>query len=223
MAISKTKYLFWLTALAAVMACVPTLAAPAVPTTDPHAISTFIVQTANAASTQTAKALPTLTPTAPFTPTPRNTETPEPTATSTVIFLFYTPSIVVPTLTAGSGGSGTGSGGTSSQSYACSIISVNPPNGSNFGNRVDFDATWKVKNIGKKNWDKGSIDYIYLSGDKFHKVAGYDLGTAVKTGETTSLVVDMLSPKNPGTYTTNWTLRAGSKTFCTISLTIVVK
>jgi len=224
MATPKKKYLFWLTALAVVMGCVPTFAAPSVPTTDSNAISTFIVQTANAASTQTARAMPTFTPTASFTPTPRNTETQEPTATSTVLFLFYTPTIIVPTRTAGSGGGGgTGSGGTSSQNYACSVVSLNPPNGTTYGSRVDFDATWKVKNIGKKNWDKGSIDYVYLSGDKFHKVAGYDLSTTVKVGETTSLVVDMLSPKNAGTYTTNWTLRASANTFCTISLTIVVK
>ncbi|HXD11669.1 MAG TPA: NBR1-Ig-like domain-containing protein [Anaerolineales bacterium] len=222
MATSKTKYVFWLTALAVVMACVPTFAAPSVPSADPNAISTFIVQTANAASTQTARVLPTLTPTVPFTSTPRDTETPEPTATSTVIFLFYTPTIVLPTRTPGGSGSN-GSGGTSSQNYACSVVSVNPPNGTTFGSRADFDATWKIKNIGKKNWDKGSIDYVYLSGDKFHKVAGYDLGTAVKIGETTSLIVDMLSPKNPGTYTTNWTLRASAVTFCTLSLTIVVK
>ena len=203
------------------MACVPSFAAPSVPTTDPNSISTFIVQTANAASTRTAAAMPTFTPTATFTPTPRNTDTPEPTATATVLFLFYTPTKVIPTLSGGGGGSG--SGGTSSQNYACTLISVNPPNGTSYNNRVDFDARWKVKNIGKKNWDKSSVDYVYLSGDKFHKVAGYDLSASVKVGDSIEIGVDMQSPKNAGTYTTNWTMQAGVQRFCTLSLTIVVK
>jgi hypothetical protein len=37
------------------------------------------------------------------------------------------------------------------------------------------------------------------------------------------LGVDMQAPKNSGTYTTTWNMRAGSKIFCTMTLTIVVK
>ncbi len=215
MTTAKTKYLVWFTALALIMACVPTIATPAVPTIDPNAISTYIAQTANVAATQTAAAMPTLTPTATFTPTPRDTDTPEPTATSTVIFLFYTPSPVILNPT-----SGTTPG---SKSYACTVLSVTPANGTSFASRTDFDAKWKVRNIGKRDWENNSVDYNYLTGDKFHKVAGYDLGQTVKFGETIELIVDMTAPKNAGSYTTNWTLQAGSEAFCTLSLTIVVK
>ena len=215
MAIPKTKHLIWFTALVLIMACAPTFAAPAAPTIDPYAISTYIAQTANAASTQTAAAMPSLTPTTTFTSTPRNTDTPEPTATATVIFLFYTPSpVILPTQPGGN---------ASSKNYACEVISITPANGTVLGSRTDFDAKWKVKNIGKKDWENNSTDYIYLTGDKFHKVAGYDLGKTIKAGETRELIVDMLAPKNAGTYTTNWTLRVGSDTFCTLSLTIVVQ
>lgn len=217
MATPKTKYLIWFAALALIMACVPTFTAPVAPTTDPNVIGTIIVQTANAASTQTAVAMPTSTPTSTFTPTPRNTDTPEPTATSTVIFLFYTPSPAIVVTQP----SGTGS--ASSKPYACEVISVTPANGTVLGSRTDFDAKWKVKNIGIKDWENASVDYNYLTGDKFHKVAGYDLGKTVKAGETRELIADMLAPKNAGTYTTNWTLQVGSETFCTMSLTIVVK
>jgi hypothetical protein len=203
------------TALVLVMACVPVIAAPSVPTTDPNMIGTIIVQTANAASTQTAAAIPTLTPTATFTLTPPNTDTPEPTATATVIFLFYTPSpVVLPTQAGGS---------PSSKSFACQVVSVTPANGTRFESRVDFDAKWKVKNVGLKDWEGNSVDYVYLSGDKFHKVASYDLGKTVEAGATRELIVDMLSPKNAGTYTTNWALQVGADAFCTMSLTIVVK
>lgn len=217
MATPKTKYLFWFTALAVIMACVPTFAAPPVPTTDPNAIGTIIVQTANAASTQTVAAMPTFTPTATFTSTPRNTDTPEPTATATVIFLFFSPTSRIPTL------SGGGAGSANPQAYACQVISVTPANGTSLGSRTDFDVRWKIKNIGKSEWDGNSVDYIYLSGDKFHKVASYDLGATVKVGETREIIVDMLAPKTPGTYTTNWTLRVSGETFCPLSLTIVVK
>ena len=214
MATPKTKYLLWFTALVLIMACAPTFVAPAVPTIDPNAISTYIAQTASAAVSQTAAAMPTLTPTATFTSTPRNTDTPEPTATPTVLFLFYTPSPVILPTQPGSN--------TSSKSYACSVLSVTPANGTSFGSRTDFDAKWKVKNIGKKDWENNSVDYIYLTGDKFHKTAGYDLGKTVKIGETIDLIVDMIAPKNAGSYTTNWTLQAGSEAFCTLRLTIVV-
>jgi Ig-like domain-containing protein len=214
MAMHKTRYLFWLATLVAVMACVPTVVAPpSMPTTDPNAINTYIVQTANVASSQTAAVLPTSTPTGTFTPTPRNTDTPEPTATATVLFLFYTSTpVVLP-----------GTDVASSKSYACEVMSVTPADGTTFASRAAFDAAWKVKNIGKRDWDHNSVDYAYLSGDKFHKVATYDLDTTLAAGEIRTLVVAMQAPKNPGTYTTNWTLRISAVNFCTMSLTIVVK
>src|SRR5574342_146153 len=87
----KPSYLLWFLAFVTIMACVPGGAVPVIPTIDPNAVGTFIVQTADSAFTQTAAALPTLTPTITLTPTPRFTNTPEPTATSTVIFHFFTP------------------------------------------------------------------------------------------------------------------------------------
>jgi len=209
MATPKTKYLIWFTALVLIMACVPTIAAPSVPTTDPNAISTYIAQTANVAASQTAAAMPTFTPTATFTSTPRNTNTPEPTATATVIFVFFSPTAVVPT--------------TSNESYACAVMITTPANGTTFSSRQSFDAVWQVKNIGKKEWDKNTVDYAYLSGDKFHKVAGYDLTTTVARGDTTLLDAAMQAPKNPGTYTTTWSLRVGTSTFCPVTLSITVK
>jgi hypothetical protein len=132
-----------------------------------------------------------------------------------VIFIFYSPTAVPPTFSA--------SNATSDQNYACQIQSLNPANGSSFKGREDFDATWKIRNIGKRDWEKDSVDYAYLRGDKFHKVDSYDLPKNVKVGGTVDLIVDMVAPKNSGTYTTNWTIRVSAQTFCTLSLTIVVK
>lgn len=217
----KTKLLVWVTALALIMACVPSLATPSVPTVDPGAANTFIAQTVAAASTQTAASIPTFTPSPTFTPT-FVTETPFPTATATVIFILSSPTpLVIPTFT--SSGGGGGGGGTSSANYSCQITRVIPPNGSAFNPRDDFDAIWTVRNNGQKNWDRNSVDYIYSSGAKIHKVSGYDLDENVRVGNSTDLGVDMQAPKDSGTYTTTWTMRAGNKTFCTLNLTIVVR
>ena len=212
----RNKLLIWLAVLSMIPACIPVLPTP-FPTLDPEAIRTFIVQTANAASSQTAAAMPSSTPTATLTPTPRNTDTPSPTATSTVIFILSSPTpLVAPTFT------GVG-GGKSSANFACNVISVNPANGATFNPRTDFDATWKVKNNGKRTWDNNSVDYVYSSGSKFHKVSGYDLPKSLNPGETAYLMVDMEAPKNEGTYTTTWVIRESADIFCTLTLTIVVK
>ena len=223
MSTRNAKLINWLICLSMVLACVvPSLATP-LPPSDPAAINTFIAQTVNAASTQTARVLPTSTFTATTTPTPRNTNTATPTATATVLFILSSPtSLVIPTFTAISSGGGTGSG-TSSDNYACQVVSVSPANGTSFKARDDFDAVWKVKNIGQKSWDKNAVDYFYASGAKLHKVAGYDLNTNVPVGSTTDIIVDMTAPKDAGSYSTTWTLKASSKTFCNLSLRITVK
>jgi hypothetical protein len=212
----KTKLLGWFTVLALIMACAPSLPAlvtPSVPTLDPGAVNTFIAQTVNAASSQTAAAIPTLTPSPTITPT-RSTDTPIPTATSTIIFIFPTfTARVFPTSTSG----------TSSENYSCQVTRVSPANGTRFDPRDDFDAVWTVRNNGQKNWDRNSVDYVYDSGDKIHKVSGYDLSENVRTGNSIDLGVDMRAPKNDGTYTTTWTMRAGSNKFCTLTLSIVVR
>jgi hypothetical protein len=227
----KAKLLYLFTTIAFILACAPALAITPYPTTDPNEISTIIVLTANAASTQTAAAMPTATFTPSMTPT-RPTETPSPTETPTVIFILSSPTkMVVPTFTfisSGGGGSGSGSGGggsngSSSDKYACQILSVSPANGTSLKGQTDFDATWKVKNTGTKTWDENSVDFIYYSGTEMNKVAGYDLSSSVKPGSQISLGADMVAPKKSGNYTTTWALRVGDNEFCKMSLTINVK
>ena len=216
----KSKLIIWLVVIGMVLACVPSLATP-LPPVDPGVINTFIAQTVNAASSQTAAAMPTSTHTATYTPTPRNTDTPTPTSTSTVIFILSTPTpLVIPTFTVVSSGGG---GGSSSDNYACQVVSVTPANGTTFGSRADFDAVWRVKNIGQKVWDRSSVDYRYSSGDKIHKVEIYDLSANVPKNGTTDVIVDMVAPKNAGNYSTTWTLNVGNKAFCNMTLRIVVQ
>lgn len=213
----KQKALLWFTALALILACVPTFAAP-IPTADPNAVGTFIAQTAIAASTQTADAQPTLTYTPTLTPT-QLTDTPSPTATATVIFVLSTPTpLVLPTSTFLSG-----SGGTSSADFSCQVLSVSPANGSTLDGRENFDAVWQVRNNGQRTWDRNSVDFLYDSGDRIHRVAGFDLNVNVRSGETVGFSAPMEAPQSPGTYSTTWTLRVGDNEFCRMSITIVVR
>ena len=210
----------WLLVGGMVLACVPSLATP-LPPVDPNLVNTFIAQTVNAASTQTSAALPTSTHTATDTPTPRDTDTPTPTSTATVIFILSTPTpLVIPTFTTVSSGGG---GGSSSENYACQVISVSPANGSTFAPRADFDAVWRVRNIGQRQWDRNEVDYRYSSGHQLHKVAVYDLDANVPRNSTADLIVDMVAPRNPGTYNTTWNLYFGARSFCTMTLRIVVQ
>lgn len=221
---SKTKLLIWVLALALILACVPTLPAPGgVPTTDPAAINTFIAQTVEAASRQTQAAMPTSTSTPTATPTVV-TETPSPTPTATIVFILPTSTpLVIPTVTRSGDGGDDDDDEISSDNYSCQVVRVSPANGTVMDPREDFDAVWTVRNNGQRNWDRTSIDHVYDRGDRIHKVSGYDLRENVRVGNSTDLGVDMRAPKDRGTYTTTWILRAGNREFCSMSLTIVVR
>jgi len=210
------KLQIWLISLVLVLACVPTVATP-IPTLDPGAVNTFIVQTANAASTATAKVFPSSSPAATKTPTPRNTASPSPTPTVTFVFILpgSTSSLSAPTL------AGIVSG-TSNSNYGCEIFSMEPANNTEFPPRTDFIAKWGVKNIGKKDWFRATTRYVYVSGDKLHKVTSYSIPKGAETGKNVFLTVDMETFKNRGTYRTTWSLVAENTYFCPLTLTIVV-
>jgi len=207
-----------LCAVAFVLACVIPGAATPVPAIDPGEVHTIIVQTANAASTRTALARPTNTPTVTRTPTPRETASPAPTATNPFVFVLpgTTSSLSAPTLASITNG-------TVNSNYGCSIFSTEPANNTVFAPRTDFIATWGVKNIGKKDWFRATMDYVYISGDKLHKVTSYDLPKGVERGKNAFLPVDMVTFKNPGTYTTTWALVADNNYFCKMTLTVIVQ
>lgn len=214
----KTTFLLWFLALILVMACVPTLtsAPPAAPTLDPGAINRIIAQTANAASTQTAVAMPTSTSTQTPTQIPSSTASVEPTITSTFIYVYTTPTnFVIPDI------SNTFSP-TSNKDYACEAID-SPLDGTIYSPRKEFRVRWRLKNVGRKEWDSANVDFVYDTGDRFHKVSEYDLGKSLSVGFVAEFFVDMQAPKDPGTYTTYWALQVGTEKFCRVRLTIGVR
>lgn len=82
--------------------------------------------------------------------------------------------------------------------------------------------SWVIRNVGTTNWVNGSIDYLYKSGDKLHLQAAYDLRQDVSMKGVVEIKVGMAAPNEPGTYQTTWTLRAGKREFCRLTLTIRV-
>lgn len=103
----------------------------------------------------------------------------------------------------------------------CTIVSVTP---ATVTTRLDFDAIWTVKNTSGETWDMNSVDYKYVSGTKMQKRNDvYDMTTSVKSGETVKIVVDMLGPSTAGKYSTTWALVQGSKTLCSLPVTLRVK
>ncbi len=207
-----------LVSLFGMLGCLSLSLAPAPPSVQGDVVQTIIAATAGAAATQTAAFKP--SPTRLPSPTPTATLTPTITPTPTPIILFPT---FTPFVLSSPGGGGGGGGGGTTADFDCVILDQTPPDGTVIMPRRDFDTFWTVRNSGTRTWDHGSVDFIYLRGDRIHEVAGYDLPRDVAPGRSIQLGVDMVAPGTQGTYTTVWGLRVGHDIFCELSLTIVVR
>ena len=216
----KHRLIPFLTLVLALLACeVPVLYALPAPTPIPGIIGTSVAQTVAAARTQTALSSPPATHTSTMTLLPTNTSTETPSPTATIIFIISTSTFTrtatpLPTSTEAE---------FSDENWACRLISKNPGDNQVLTPRADFDARWVVENTGKKSWSSDDVDYVYYSGTKMHKKEAYDLADTVDRGESTTIIVDMIAPKNAGTYSTTWTLRSVQNEFCKLNISIVIK
>jgi hypothetical protein len=162
------------------------------------------VQTALADLTKNA---PTATKTSvPPTATqvPTNTAVP-PTAIPTATYIPWTPA---PTAT--------------STTYNCTITEASPSETTIIKVGADFDGRWVVKNTGTETWSASNVDIVYVSGTKFDRQKNIDLKADVAHDESLTVVVDMIAPKEPNTYTAMWAIIRGTQTICTLPLKIVV-
>ncbi|HRK91616.1 MAG TPA: NBR1-Ig-like domain-containing protein [Anaerolineales bacterium] len=195
------------------LACVPTLPAlpgsTPIPTFDPNQPLTAIAGTAGAAATQTALFAPPSN-----TPTPQPSSTPTDTPTSTPTFVFILPTIVIPPTQIPVG--------VSNLAYECQVLVQEPLNESTIPKSTRFDARWTLANIGKEIWDSDNADYRYTKGAKLHTQPIYDFPATISPGVTVELVVNMVAPPDPGTYTTTWQITIGKRQFCPMNLTINV-
>lgn len=210
------------------LACqVPALSTPSVSSPAPGAVETIIYETAAAAQTQTARVIPpTDTPTLRPTSTASPTKTPPP--TSTILFLFPTNTeVVLPTLLGTGGGKRTKTPSPNEHDYkgskACTLVAKSPSDGTVFKPREAFTVRWTIKNTGTAAWKKGSFDYLYVGGDKFHDRGLHDMNFILDPGETIDIKVEMHAPKQPGSYQTTWVLGSKKNALCKMSLAIIVK
>lgn len=205
------KYMLSCVAFLVILACeVPLLATPPVsnPSPAPGAIETIVVATAGAAQTQTAQVMPSPTITSTSTPLPTATPTETPTSTPTVIFIIPTATKPFVTQSAGTG---------------CQVVAQQPNNNAVFESREKFKTVWELKNTGDEYWSNTDVDFRHSGGTDMHGADALDLPVNVAPGTNVTLSVNMVAPKNPGTYTTNWVLGSKKSPFCKVSVTIVVK
>jgi hypothetical protein len=145
------------------------------------------------------------------TPLPTRTSFILPTATNT-----FTPTATLtetPTIT------------PTNSAYQCKVMSAFPESGKEFTTGVDFDGRWTLKNTGTQVWEE-SVDWVYVSGFKFQAIkdkVAFDLGKTVNTDESVEIIIDMLAPKDAGTYESIWSLKKNDLYFCQVTLKITVK
>ncbi|MCP4139918.1 MAG: hypothetical protein GY755_06455 [Chloroflexi bacterium] len=189
-------------------------------TPQPPSIETIVAATYVAAQAQTAAAMPTETP-VPATPTVgRATSTPFPTAT---IFVFpsFTPTFTTtptPAYTATNITSGSGD-----IIYACNIVNISPESGYVVKPREEFKWVWEVENIGTAKWWPETAYIRYSRGTEYHVKKQAPIEDPTEPGEIGIFKVKMRAPKEPGSYTTTWSIRKGIHEFCFAQLKIVVK
>jgi hypothetical protein len=145
-----------------------------------------------------------------------------------VLFLFPTDTaVVLPTLGGTSNGKATKTLSPNEHIYTgskkCGVVGQSPHDGTIFKPRQKFTVRWTIKNTGTAAWKKGSYDYQYLGGDKFHDRGLYDMNFVLDPGDTIDIEVIMHAPKQPGSYETTWILGTKKNALCKMTLAIVVK
>ena len=108
--------------------------------------------------------------------------------------------------------------------YSCSVVSQSPQDWTVMHRRQSFDLKWVIRNTGK-TWQVGSVDLKFLGGTKMQTGGSlYDVSQTVGKGGKVTFLLDMMSPKNKGFYSTTWGLVTGAnaKPFCWFSLSLTV-
>lgn len=202
----------------------------AVPTIDPIAMQATVdaavaqalqVAAMNQTSTALAQPINTITeaPTLEMTATatstlePTFTATPQPTAT--VQYIVITNTYIPPTQKP--------SATPTPPWYSCLVLNISPSTGTKMSANADFDATWKVRNNGTKDWQIGYVDLKYVSGTKMQTVADvFDVNVALARGAEHTLIVDMKAPASAGKYAATFALVMEGITMCTLPVNIEV-
>lgn len=118
-------------------------------------------------------------------------------------------------------------GGSSPEAYngyACQLVAQSPADWSYVKSRQIFDTTWVLKNTGTKVWGLHGVDVRYRGDTPMHTRMPdlTDIPRQIGIGQKLTLTVDMIAPKAPGYYVSNWGLYVGSQVFCKFYVIVVV-
>jgi len=190
----EKRYLIWFIALALIIACVPSLATPAVPTLDPGAINIYIAQTADAASIQTKAAIPAFTSTSTATSVWRNTFTPEPTFTPVGPILFISPTSTpkiqyfrvkhdnqLAEFNFKSRTAGSNWGGTGLQTPEV-VPLFSAPKPSSGTNRTRVDGTWEIYINTLNDNDEKKLGYLKSASTALFNTSGFPMLESLTMG-----------------------------------------
>ena len=104
----------------------------------------------------------------------------------------------------------------------CALLMQTVKNGAHYRSGELFSISWKVRNTGAAGWDSGTLDFTYIAGTKMYQYPLVHMQGTVDPGNIAYLMADMRAPRNPGKYSTTWSLRQGDNYFCHVGLTIYV-
>lgn len=206
--ITTARILALFTLLVILTSCTtPTMVVP-LPTTDLGAVRTEAAQTVVVKITLEAALNPSATPEvsqekveeqsaevmqAAATATPTETPTAAPTATQVPTSTRQAPpnNAIYPTRT------------PRTIPDAAALMDSSPYDGTVYNPGNQFDAVWKVKNVGTSTWT--SNYYIrYARGANMSEAPRYYLSGDVKPGETVELVADLVAPDEKGIHVGYW-------------------
>ena len=110
------------------------------------------------------------------------------------------------------------SGGT----YKCEFVKQTPADYTVFAPKAQFDMYWTLKNTGTATWT--GIQLVFVSGRAINTYpAPFALTSTTPPGQRLKVGVDMMAPKLPGTYVTNWGLAKNGVVFCRFYLILTVR
>ena len=108
--------------------------------------------------------------------------------------------------------------------YSCHLLGQAPTDWTTMRSRQIFDTTWILKNTGSKVWGIHGVDVRYRGDKRMHTNVPdlFDIPRNVGVGQRFQLTIDMIAPKLPGYYVSNWGLYLGSQVFCKFYVIVVV-
>ncbi|WP_160317456.1 NBR1-Ig-like domain-containing protein [Ornatilinea apprima] len=90
-------------------------------------------------------------------------------------------------------------------------IDVTVPDGTPLRPGEPFTKTWRLVNVGLESWTP-EFALVWFSGDTMSLYKEQSLRVVVAPGEALELSVEMIAPEKPGSYQSNWKLRAADGT-----------